>query len=442
MDRVASGRSRVQKGMSVSGPRLLTRADFVVGGLGAGLSLALGLRSADAFAALSPASSSLVLNAAELAQVRSNVFKLKQPFATRAWKRTLADANNWLGYRPNPSRPENVNPAKWFDTLYHPGLLDGIAAYTLAIAYGIGGRAEHATRAKEICLAWARTYNPAPPQAKTGHFVAEPVGPVIKLCMAYEVAKPVFTSSERAEFSGWARQFVARGMANADSARDFPWVPDVTYGSETTNAAPYGNAATWQRAMAVWAAAAVGGDSLVSTLEWNYQHRTSKGLDYGWDDLLEGIVVDGSGGQVLEGRYRSSIHYAHFSWAPLVLIADVSRRARFRVDLFRYRTRKHGYTVFTPFSYCARFATSERVPPELEQTQYGGAAWPQDAARWRALYEVLLLNASDSRLVKSLTKAVNYGGAARRGDNYNIYFLGYSALLGRGPKGPMPPKKR
>jgi hypothetical protein len=41
--------------------------------------------------------------------------------------------------------------------------------------------------------------------------VAEPVGPVIKLCRAYDLAKPVFSRSERAEFASWAAQFVERG---------------------------------------------------------------------------------------------------------------------------------------------------------------------------------------------------------------------------------------
>jgi hypothetical protein len=424
-------------------PRELTRTELVRAGVGAGLTLAVGIRATRAMAAPAAATGSLVLNAAELAQVRSNIFRLKLAHATRAWKRTLADANNWLGYEPSPTRPETVEPDNWFDSLYHPGLLDGSAAYALGIAYAIGGRREHAERAKAICLAWARTYNPPPPQVRTGHLVAEPVGPVIKLCMAFELTKPVFDSRERSEFTAWAALFVARGKAGTDSARDDPWVPDVTYEGDRTNVAPYGNGATWQRAMAVWAAAATDQSTLRATLDWNLQHRTLKrGLDYGWDDLLEGMVIDGTGGEVCEGRYRSSVHYAHYSWAPLVLIADVSRRAKFRVDLFTYRSRRHGYSVFTPFPYYAHFATSETIAPELERTAYGGSAWPDDAARWRVVYEVLYRNASEPKLVKQLATAVNYGGPVRRGDNYNIYVLGYGALLGRGPKGPMPPKPK
>ncbi|MEX2556598.1 MAG: alginate lyase family protein [Actinomycetota bacterium] len=422
--------------------RRLTRADLVRTGVGAGLTVALGLRSASALGASPRLHSSLVLTAAELARVRANVFDLKLGFARRAWKRTLADANNWLGYQPNPTRPGDVDPDNWQATLSEPGRRDGAAAYTLASAYAVGGRAAHAERAKAICLAWARTYNPAPPQARTGHFVAEPVGPVIKLCMAYELAKPEFTQSERAEFAAWTAQFVGRGINGADSSRDDPWVPDVTYGSDRTNVAPYGNGATWQRAMAVWAAAVVGGSTLRSTLDWNFRHRTPKGREYGWDELLEGLIIDGTGGEMSEGRYRSSIHYGHFAWAPIVLIADVARRAGHPIDLFAYRSRRHAYTVFTPFPYHARFATSQTIPPNLERTQYGGSRWPEIAALWRAFYELLLRNASDPKLVKRLRAAVDYGGPTQRGDNYNIHVLGYAALFGRGPKGPMPAQPR
>jgi hypothetical protein len=94
--------------------------------------------------------------------------------------------------------------------------------------------------------------------------------------------------------------------------------------------------------------------------------------------------------------------------------------------------------VFTPLGYYAPYVMSETIPPEREKTTYGGNTWPEDAARWRALYEVLYRNAKDPKLVGPLRRAVNYGGARRRGDNYDIYVVGHAALLGRGPKGPMP----
>jgi hypothetical protein len=267
--------------------------------------------------------------------------------------------------------------------------------------------------------------------------VAEPVGPVIKLCMAYDLAKDAFSPAERSEFATWAGQFVDRARTSVDRTRDQPWVDDVLYGGDRTNPVPYGNSATWQRAMGVWAAAVVGRSALGQMLEWNFQHTTRQGLDYGWDDLLEGLVIDGSGGQVTEDRYRSSIEYGHFSWIPLVLIADVARRSGFHVDLFEYRTKRHGYTVFTPVSYYARFLRQPSIPDSLEKTQYGGAAWPATAARWRAAYEILYRNARDPATIKLLHKTVNFGGPKQRGDNYDIYILGYAALFGRGPHGPV-----
>jgi Alginate lyase len=383
----------------------------------------------------------LAVSAAQLGQIRRNVFELKLGFARRAWANTLAKANGWLGYQPSPTRPD-FDVSDWFNTIYRPGLHDGNAALTLAIANAVGRRAEHAKRAKAICLAWARTYRPAPPLHKIGHMVAEPVGPVIKLCMAYDLAKPAFSATERTEFSSWAAQFVTRGRTSADYARDHPWVPDVTYGEDRANPAPYGNGATWQRAMAVWAAATVGGETLRSTLEWNFQHMTAGARDYGWDDVLEGLVIDGSGGQVIEDRYRSSVEYGHFSWIPLVLIAELARNVGFRVDLFTYKTRRHGYTIFTPLRYYAPFLSKGSIPSALERTQYGGSSWPMTSARWRSAYEVLYRNATDPTAVTTLRRVVNFGGPSRRGDNYDIYVLGYAALFGRGSEGPRPAPKK
>jgi hypothetical protein len=417
----------------------LTRSDFLRGAALLALPALVGSslgrpRPAAAAAPYRP----LAIGAERLEQVRRNVFELELPFARRAWANTLAKANQWLGYQPTPTRPD-ADLSDWFAALYRPGLHDGNAALTLAVAYAVGGRKEHADRAKAICLAWARTYRPVPAQHRIGHLVAEPVGPVVKLCMAYDLAKPEYSPQERKEFESWAAQFVERGKRNADLARDRPWVPDVTYGEDTTNVASYGNSATWQRAMALWAAAAVGGETLRSALWWNFRHTTSGGRDYGWDDLLEGLLLDGTGGRVAEDRYRSSIEYGHFSWIPLVLVADLARNAGFGVNLFTYRTSRNGYTLFTPVSYYAPHLVRGSVPDALERTQYGGSSWPTTAARWRAAYEVLYRNASDPAVVATLRRVLNSGGAGQRGDNYDIYVLGHAALFGRGPKGPMPP---
>jgi hypothetical protein len=416
--------------MALTRAELMRRAALVAMPVFAGPSF---LRASAALAA-SPRRT-LVIGADQLAQARRNILELKLGFARRAWENTRAIADDLLGYGASPTRP-NSDVSDWRTSIYLPGLNDGNAALRLAVAYAVGGKPQYAERAKAICLAWARVYNPAPPVDRIGHMVAEPVGPVIKLCMAFDLAQPVFSTRERSEFRSWAAQFVKRGRANSEWARDRPWAEDVTYGDDRANPAPYGNSATWQRAMAVWAAAVVGGSTLRQTLEWNFQHISAGGHDYGWDNLIEGLVIDGSGGQVIEDRYRSSIHYGHFSWMPLVHIADLARNAGFRIDLFRYRTKKHGYTIFTPIAYYAGFLTKESIPDSLEQTVNGGQSWPTTAARLRASYELLYRNATDPAIVKLLHRAVNHGGMQQRGDNYDAYALGYAALFGRGPKGP------
>lgn len=388
-------------------------------------------------------SGNLVANAAETAQVRANIFELRLPFAVGAWQNTLERADNWLGYQPAPPR-DDVPITNWNEQLYGPGLRDGNAAYNLGLAFAIAGKDEHGGRARDICLAWARTYRRSRPQNEIGHMVAEPVGPVIKLCMAFQLALPAFDLAQRAEFRAWAAQFVAKGKRNADSTLDSPWVPDVVYGNDRTNVAAYGNSATWQRAMAVWAAAAVGGATLRSTLDWSFEHTTGGGRPYGWDELLEGLIIDGSGGQVAEDRYRNSIEYGMFSWAPLVLIADVARRAKYRVNLFTYASRRNRYTLLTPLPYYRPFLTSESISPSLEQTAYG-SDWSKTASRWRSFWEVVYRNVSEPKAVKLLRQVVNYGGPERRADNYDIYIVNNGAVLGRGPRGPMPavpPTKR
>jgi hypothetical protein len=420
----------------VSEPRLTRR-----GLVGAAVALPFLAKTATAWPGLAvrkaATRSTLVLSAAELEAVRGNIFDRKLPFAVRAWSNTLGKANGELHRQASPTDPRG-DLSDWFEKIYHPGLLDGDAAYNLGLAYLLTGDEDFGRAAKGICLAWAQTYRPLPPPNKVGHLVAEPVGPVIKLCMAFSLVRPLCTAGERSTFVSWAALFVNRAMQNADSARDFPWVPDVTYGSDVSNVAPYGNSATWQRAMAVWSAAIVGGNTLKRALAWNYSHTTSRGRPYGWDEMLEGLIIDGAGGQVVEDRYRNSIEYGHFSWTPLVFIADLARRVRSSYDLFAYATRAHKYTVFTPVAYYGRFLTQESVPGSLEQTQYGGSQWSSTASRWRSVYEVLYRNASDRKLAAQLARIVGYGGPTRRGDNYDIYTINYGALLGRGPKGPMP----
>jgi hypothetical protein len=371
----------------------------------------------------------IYLTTAELDAVRANLHKRKSPHAVLAFEHTRALAGQGVGAAPAPTNP-SADLTDWFETIYHPGLIDGNHAYNLALTYAITKDPEYGRRARDFCLAWANTYRPLPSPSRVGHMVAEPVGPTIKLFIAYDLAKGLFGAADRKAFTSWAAMFVQRGMDAADFCRDQPWVPDVTYGKDTGNPVPYGNSATWQRTMAVWAAAVVGGSTLRRTLEWNWRHTTAQGRDYGWDNLIEGLVLDGTGGQVVEDRYRSSIEYGHFSWTPLALIADVAKHAGFRIDLFRYRTRSHGYSVFTPVRYYARFLRRPTVDGSLEQSKYGGGAWPQTASRWRSVYELLYRNSAGTGYEDELARTIGFEGARTRGDNYDIYTLNYQAVLG------------
>ena len=192
--------------------RGLTRRELVAAGAVGAAPLLFGgslARAATARRTAPPTLGSLVVSDAELAQVRANIFELRLPFAQRAWSNTLNRANGQLGYKPNPTR-DDVKITDWFNQLYRPGLHDGNAAYVLAMAWAIQGSVEHARRARDICLAWARTYRSSRPQSEVFHMVAEPVGPVIKLCMAFDLTRAVFSPAERDEF---------RGLGAASSSR-------------------------------------------------------------------------------------------------------------------------------------------------------------------------------------------------------------------------------
>lgn len=377
------------------------------------------------------------LTSDEIAAVKRNIFTHRYPWAVRAWANTRQRAKTALQATPQPTDP-NADLTDWNTTIYTPGEIDGNHAHNLAVAYAITGELRHGRKAGDFCLAWARRYWPLPAPSRIGHMIAESGGPVVKLCMAYDLVKPTLSDPDRQDFRRWAAAFIPRAQANVDSSRDHPWVADVDYGGDVSNPAPYGNSATWQRLMAVWASAVVGGDALRSTLQWNWQHTTSDGRDYGWNNLLEGLIIDGSGGEVVEGRYRSSIEYGHFSWCPLAYIADVAKHAGFEHDLFRYRSRPHGYSILTPVRFYARYLRSRTVPGDLERTKYGGSSWPSSASRWRAFYELLYRNsAHDPRINRLLAGVLAYGGPTQRGDNYDVYLSNYNAVVGRSPREPL-----
>ncbi len=377
------------------------------------------------------------LTSVEIAAIKRNIFVHRYPWAVGAWHNTLQRADDALAATPQPTDP-NVDLTDWDATIFTPGEIDGNHAHNLAVAYAILGDAQYATKAGDFCMAWAQRYWPLPDSSRIGHMIAEPGGPVVKLCMAYDLIKATLSSAAQGNFRQWAAAFVPRAMRNVDSSRDQPWVPDVDYGGDVSNPAPYGNSATWQRLMAVWASAVVGGRTLRSTLQWNWQHTTASGRDYGWNNLLEGLIIDGSGGEVVEGRYRSSIEYGHFSWCPLAYIADVAKHAGFAHDLFHSRSHPHGYNVLTPVGFYWKYLLSETVPAQLEQTQYAGSTWPSAASRWRAFYELLYRNsASDPRINNLLVRVLAYGGPKQRAANYDVYLSNFNAVVGRSAREPL-----
>ena len=110
-----------------------------------------------------------------LAQARRNVFDLKLAFARRAWANTRAKADGYLGYRPSRPRP-TATSTDWWNAIYAPGLHDGNAALTLAIAHAFAEREPYAT-ACEVDLPRLGADVPAAAAAwKIGHMVAEPSG--------------------------------------------------------------------------------------------------------------------------------------------------------------------------------------------------------------------------------------------------------------------------
>ena len=216
------------------------------------------------------------MTAAEVAQLRANVLKRKLPWATAAWARTRAVANDALSaepHVPDPKRNYNEKGAGdcgdgndgWWDCLYGPGRVDGLNALALAQAYAVTGDAGYGNKAREYLVRWSRDY--FPPSTEVGHAVAEPVGIALKAFMAYDLVRDRLTPAEQAQFQAWAKKLSEMGRQRVDFYMDDPWIPE----------APYGNSATWSRAMAVLGAGVVGGSYLENTLQWNWSHRTPNG---------------------------------------------------------------------------------------------------------------------------------------------------------------------
>jgi hypothetical protein len=357
------------------------------------------------------------LSAAEIAQIRKNV--ATEPWAKVAWRQTLAKADEALGATPHPADPTknyassnkdcNASSDGWYCGLFNPGWADGNATRNLALAYVVSGDRRYADKAKEFLLAWERTYHRPPPISQIGHMIAEPVGFMIKGFMAYDLIQNVFTPAEKLEFRRWAGRFIARGEANSDFARDEPWIAE----------APYGNSATWQRAMAVWAAAVAGKRQLARALDWNWSHRTRLGKRYGWSTLLSGAMTES--GMMVEERVRQSVDYGLFTWHPLALIADVAYHAGYPRNLFTVET-KSGKSLELAANYYVPYLGGQKSDPYNDPID-----WNQTVYGYRAVFELAAKRMPDSPAIRSLVTSQDPN---TRGSDWDPLIVGYNALTG------------
>ena len=378
-----------------------------------------GVRAPAATFRFAPEAGRFYLTHAEVALMRRNA--ARKPWARLAWMNVKAAAAEALATAPTPA-PGNGDYTRdgtgvcgdgddgWRDCLYAPGLVDGQRARNLALAYAMTGTRRYAFKSKEFLLAWARSYDPV--ASNPGHSVAEPVGFMIKGFMAYDLVQDVFTPSERQLFKRWAATFVSRGKKLTDAANDEPWSP----------AAPYGNGATWPRALAVTASAVVGGRTLRSTLAWNWQHRTAKGASYGWLDLLEGAM--GSSGQMTEEPVRQSIAYGLYTWGSMALIADVAAHAGAKENLWTAKT-KGGKSMYLPVLAYAGYLREKKLTPYAEERD---TSYSAKLGEYRAVMELAHKAYPGSKVAREI---VQFGGPRTRGTNYDPHISGWNALTGR-----------
>jgi len=357
------------------------------------------------------------LTPAEIRQMRTNIGRFE--WARVAWENTKDRADDALDERPNPADPRGDyrSPGSasckgsdegWRCGLYGPGLQDGHRARDLALAYAVTGETRYATKAKEFLLAWATEYNPVPSRSRTGHYVAEPVGPTLKMFMAYDLVQATFSARERTIFRDWARQFIAKSKSALASTRN-----------KDRTAGPFGNGAQWQRANVVMAAAVVGGQELRDALAWNWENKDA-GHDNGWLFLMDGIM-DASG-KMREEDHRQSISYALYTWHPLTVIAGVARNAGFQEDLFGANA-PGGKSLQLAAEHYAPYLTGREADP------YANGSDPLQSAirEYRAAYELAARLAPRSGEIRSVVRA---GGPLGRGDNYDPHLTAFNALTG------------
>lgn len=375
------------------------------------------------------------LTDAEIQQIRKNV--TTKPWARVAWANTRNAADAALHDTPNPAPSAGVDyrpsgrdannqctgpPSGWACLLYIHGLRDGEDALNLARAYAVSGDRQYALKAKEFLLAWVHTYNR--PNPTVAHDVAEPAGFMLKGFLAFDLVRDVFTSSEQRQFKSWARLFIADGERRADHQVDSPPIPDQTYNGDTSNWQSFGNSEAFSRALAVTAAAVVGGRTLTKVLAWNWDHTTPGGHDNGWATQIDGEIINGTGGETFEGRARNDFDYGLFGTDPLLLIADIAKHAGYSPNLFTFTT-SHGNSVLSPLLFYGRYLDSQLPWPK------SGASYTrrtQVSVIYRAAVEMGLANAPEN-LVPALRRIVTFAGPTQRGSSFDPFINLYNALL-------------
>lgn len=392
--------------------------------------------AAQAAPAFHPQAGHYYLTAAELRQIRAAV--ATNPAARVAWAHTKAAADAALSRVPSPAPSAGVDyratgrdgsnqcsgtPSGWACLLYAKGLHDGVDALNLALAFAVTGQRPYGVKARDFLLAWVRTYDR--PNPTVSQNIAEPGGFMLKGFMAFDLVQGVFTKAERAAFRTWAGRFIAVGKERADHQVDSPGLGDQTFEGERSNWQRYGNSATFARALAVAAAAAAGDRQLRSTLEWNWSHTTRAGHDNGWPALIDGEIIDGTGGETFEGRDRNDIGYGLLGSDALLVVADIAKHAGFRRNLFAYTTRG-GDSVSSPFAFYGKYLGNERPWPASDKSF---SHRDGTAAGYRAASEVALKNGPPA-LKARLRQVVGFGGPAQRGANYDPYIWLYAGLEG------------
>lgn len=372
------------------------------------------------------------LTTAEINRMKDQIFVQKLPWAVEAWNQTKAVADQYVNASPSPADgyPANYNNQdhsatdcsvavkSWFNCLYKPGTNDGFRVLALSRAYALTGNQAYGDKAKQYILAWARTYNP--PATQVGHGVAEAVGFGDKTFLAYDLVRDHFSASEQAEVSSWAHKVMVNNMRLVDTNID----------SDSNPQYRHGNGAMWERSLAVLAGAAAGGQDAQDVLDWNWQHTSPKGRQYGWDAVLE-LAINNAQGKIEEENTRHSIGYALYTWHGLVLTADVARHLGFSHDLFNHQTASGKNLRAVTEHYVPYLINQVPNPyPEKEPGQASPSGYQAYATmqnEYRAAYELAYQVWPDSDLIKSV---INFGSDTARGSRNDNHITQFNAITG------------